>query len=74
MKKIFGIICGGVLIFLVLSGLSPDGELVEMIELPDHPFFVASQFHPEFKSKPFAPHPLFAAFIAAAHERVGESD
>jgi CTP synthase len=59
---------------LVFSGLSPDGTLVEMIEIPEHPFFVASQFHPEFKSKPFAPHPLIAAFIQAARERAGEAD
>ena len=51
---------------LVLSGLSPDGHLVEMVELPEHPYFVACQFHPEFKSKPMAPHPLFARFVAAA--------
>jgi CTP synthase len=43
-----------------------DGQLVEIIELKDHPFFVGSQFHPEFKSRPFAPHPLFDAFIRAA--------
>jgi CTP synthase len=49
-----------------LSGLSPDASLVEMIELPDHPHFVACQFHPELKSRPTRPHPLFAAFIAAA--------
>jgi CTP synthase len=49
------------------SGNSPDGKLVELIELKDHPFFVASQFHPEFQSKPNAPHPLFKAFIAACH-------
>ncbi len=49
-----------------LSGLSPDASLVEMIELPDHPYFVACQFHPELKSRPTRPHPLFAAFIAAA--------
>ena len=48
------------------SGLSPDGELVEIIELPDHPFFVAVQFHPELKSRPNRPHPLFAHFVAAA--------
>ena len=48
--------------------LSPDGKLVEMVELPDHPWFVGCQFHPEFKSKPTDPHPLFAAFIAAALE------
>ncbi|MFN3421068.1 MAG: CTP synthase [Armatimonadota bacterium] len=51
---------------MVLSGISPDGKLVEVIELPDHPFFVATQFHPEFKSRPNRPHPLFAAFIGAA--------
>ncbi len=49
-----------------LSGLSPDGSLVEMVELPDHPYFVACQFHPELKSRPTRPHPLFASFIAAA--------
>jgi CTP synthase len=49
-----------------LSGLSPDASLVEMIELPDHPHFVACQLHPELKSRPTRPHPLFAAFIAAA--------
>src|SRR5438309_428958 len=53
---------------MVLSGLSPDGRLVEMIELPQHPYFVACQFHPEFKSRPSAPHPLFARFIRAACE------
>ncbi|MBS1124303.1 MAG: synthase [Deltaproteobacteria bacterium] len=51
---------------MVLSGLSPDGRLVEMIELPQHPYFVACQFHPEFKSRPSAPHPLFVRFIKAA--------
>jgi len=51
---------------MVLSGLSPDGKLVEMIELKHHPWFVATQFHPEFKSQPLKPHPLFAAFIGAA--------
>ncbi len=50
---------------LVLSGLSPDGELVEMIELADHPHFVGCQGHPEFKSKPYAAHPLFVRFIKA---------
>jgi CTP synthase len=49
-----------------LSGLSPDASLVEMIELPDHPYFVACQFHPELKSRPTRPHPLFASFVAAA--------
>ncbi len=51
---------------LSISGTTPDGKLVEIIELKDHPFFVASQFHPEFKSRPFAPHPLFSGFIKAA--------
>jgi len=48
------------------SGLSPDGRLVEISELRDHPFMIGSQFHPEFKSRPNKPHPLFSAFIAAA--------
>ena len=51
---------------LVLSGLSPDDRLVEIVELSDHPFMVGSQFHPEFKSRPTRPHPLFSAFIEAA--------
>jgi CTP synthase len=51
---------------LVLSGLSPDGRLVEIVELADHPFMLGTQFHPEFKSRPNRPHPLFKAFIAAA--------
>jgi CTP synthase len=50
---------------LVVSGATPDGQLVEIIELPNHPFFIATQFHPEFKSRPFAPHPLFVEFIRA---------
>jgi CTP synthase len=54
---------------LVLSGLSPDGKLVEMIELPDHPYYVACQFHPEFKSRPLDPHPLFVAFVKAGLAR-----
>ena len=53
---------------MVLSGHNPELNLVEMIELPDHPYFVGCQFHPEFKSKPFAPHPLFSGFIRAALE------
>jgi len=48
------------------SGLSPDGSLVEMIELPDHPWFIGCQFHPELKSRPMRPHPLFAGFVGAA--------
>jgi len=51
---------------LVISGTNPDLDLVEMIELADHPHFVGCQFHPEFQSKPFAPHPLFSGFIRAA--------
>ena len=51
---------------LQLSGQSPDGRLVEIVELKDHPWFVASQFHPEFKSRPERPHPLFDGFVAAA--------
>ncbi len=51
---------------LVFSGVSPDGELVEIVELPDHPWFLGCQFHPEFKSRPMAPHPLFRDFIKAA--------
>ncbi|MET0414018.1 MAG: CTP synthase [Polyangiaceae bacterium] len=54
---------------LVLSGMSPGGELVEMIELKDHPFFVGCQFHPEFKSRPMAANPLFFSFIEAAVNR-----
>jgi len=57
---------------MVLSGLSPDGRLVEMIELPQHPYFVACQFHPEFKSRPSAPHPLFARFVRAAASRLDQ--
>ena len=54
---------------LSLSGMSPDGRLVEIIELADHPFFMASQFHPEFKSRPTTAHPMFREFIAAAAAR-----
>jgi CTP synthase len=50
----------------VLSGTSPDGRLVEVVELEDHPWFVACQFHPEFKSRPLDPHPLFTSFVASA--------
>jgi len=57
---------------MLFSGSSPDGRLVEVIEIPSHPFFVASQFHPEFKSKPFDPHPLFEAFVRAAGKRSTE--
>lgn len=59
---------------LVISGSSPDGKLVEVVELDDHPWFVAVQYHPEFKSKPTHPHPLFNAFVAAAvRKRRGEA-
>jgi len=57
---------------LIVSGTSPDDRLVEAIELADHPFFVASQFHPEFKSRPERPAPLFRDFVGAARERAGE--
>jgi hypothetical protein len=66
---------------MLLSGQSPDGRLVEIVELVDHPWFVASQFHPEFKSRPERPHPLFDGFVGAALEaqrdrgaRDGEAD
>jgi CTP synthase len=52
-----------------ITGRSPDGKYVEIVEAPDHPWFLGCQFHPEFKSKPLAPHPLFFAFLSAAHER-----
>ena len=54
---------------MLFSGLSPDGSLVEIIELAEHPWFVAVQFHPEFKSKPTSAHPLFAGFVGAAVDR-----
>jgi len=54
---------------MVFSGINPEKDLVEMLELPGHPWFVATQFHPEFKSYPTAPHPLFRQFVAAALER-----
>jgi CTP synthase len=53
---------------LVFSGKSPDGKFIEIVELPDHPWFLGCQFHPEFKSKPLDPHPLFVSFIRAAYE------
>jgi CTP synthase len=56
------------------SGLSPDGSLVEMIELPDHPWFIGCQFHPELKSRPTRPHPLFAGFVGAGLERRKKRD
>ena len=57
---------------LVAGGTSPDERLVEIVELPDHPFFVASQFHPEFNSRPTRPEPLFREFVGAAARRAGQ--
>jgi CTP synthase len=57
---------------LVVSGTTPDERLVEVIELPEHPFFVASQFHPEFKSRPERPAPLFREFVGAAQRYMRE--
>jgi CTP synthase len=54
---------------LKMTGVSPDGVLPEIVERTDHPWFIGVQFHPELKSRPFAPHPLFASFIAAALEQ-----
>jgi CTP synthase len=54
---------------LVFSGLSPDGLLPEIVELEDHPWFIGVQFHPELKSRPLEPHPLFTSFIGAALEK-----
>ena len=51
---------------MVMSGINPERDLVEIIELKNHPFFVGTQFHPEFKSRPLNPHPLFREFIKAA--------
>jgi CTP synthase len=58
---------------MVVAGTSPDGKLVEIIELPNHPFFVGTQFHPELKSRPLDPHPLFMGFIAAASKQKTEN-
>ena len=54
---------------LKMTGVSPDGVLPEIVEREDHPWFIGVQFHPKLKSRPFAPHPLFASFIAAALEQ-----
>jgi CTP synthase len=51
---------------LVVSGTSPNGDLVEIVEIKDHPWYLGCQFHPEFKSKPMKPHPLFVDFIRAS--------
>ncbi|HEX6202145.1 MAG TPA: gamma-glutamyl-gamma-aminobutyrate hydrolase family protein, partial [Thermoanaerobaculia bacterium] len=61
-KYLDRLVAGG----LVVSGLSPDGKFVEIVELPDHPWFLGCQFHPEYKSRPTEPHPLFVSYIAAA--------
>jgi CTP synthase len=58
---------------LILSGVSPDDSLVEIVELADHPWFIACQFHPEFKSRPFDCHPLFKGFVRAALQRRAET-
>ena len=52
---------------MIFAGMSPDRKFVEMVELSDHPWFLGCQFHPEFKSKPLEPHPLFASFVAASY-------
>ena len=54
---------------MMLSGQSPDGHIVEMVEIPDHPFYVGIQAHPEFKSRPNHAHPLFAGFVESAEEQ-----
>ena len=54
---------------LTLSGSSPDGRLIETVEIADHPFFVGVQFHPEFKSRPNKPHPLFKGLVEAANKQ-----
>ena len=59
---------------LRFSGLSPDGKLVEIAELVEHPFMVGTQFHPEFLSRPNRPHPLFAAFMEAVRDHAGVTE
>ena len=59
---------------LFASGLSPDGKLVEIVEHTDHPFMVGVQFHPEFRSRPLNPHPLFDEFISVASKTIREGD
>ena len=58
---------------MIFSGLSPDNKLPEIIELKNHPWFVGVQFHPEFKSRPLSPHPLFSSFIKAANIKSGKN-
>jgi len=52
-----------------ISGRSPDGKFVEIAEIPDHPWYIAVQFHPEFQSRPLKPHPLFTSFVEASYRR-----
>jgi len=54
---------------LIISGTSPDGKLVEAVEIKDHPFFVATQFHPEYIARPLSPHPVFMAFLEAVKRK-----
>jgi CTP synthase len=58
---------------MIFSGTSPDGRLVEIAELDDHPFYIGSQFHPEFKSRPLRPHPLFFGFVGACGEALDDT-
>jgi CTP synthase len=57
---------------LLLSGINPELELVEIVEITDHPWFLGCQFHPEFRSRPMAPHPLFESFVGACVKQGGE--
>ena len=57
---------------MVFSGIYPDADLVEVVEVADHPWFLATQYHPEFKSRPTRPHPLFSGFVGAAAARLEE--
>jgi CTP synthase len=57
---------------LVISGVNPDLDLVEIVELKDHPWFLGCQFHPEFRSRPMSPHPLFESFVGACLKNLGE--
>jgi CTP synthase len=57
---------------MVFSGIYPEADLVEVVEIPDHPWFLATQYHPEFKSRPTRPHPIFASFVEAAGKRLEE--
>lgn len=55
---------------VIFSGMSPENDLTEIIEMPNHPWFLGVQFHPEFKSRPFSPHPLFVSFVSAAIDQL----